>query len=492
MDFDYRVVLPVIIVTAYALLGLLLTPTFRGSARALAVSALLGLGVAGVSIALLGGFEGSTANGLVMVDDFARFFDVVFLIAGAVAVLGSVRYLERADAHHGEYYALILIAVAGMMTMVGSENLLTIFLGLELLSIPLYILAGFTRRRIHAVESSLKYFLLGAFSTGIILYGMAFIYGACRALHLRAIAQALQEGTAEPFAFALGLGLVLAGFAFKIAAVPFHAWAPDVYQGAPTPVAALMAAGTKAAAFGALLRVVHTALPVESAIDWRGALAVLAILTMTVANLIAIAQQNVKRLLAYSSIAHAGYLLVAVVSPVGSGIQSAAFYLLAYTFMTMGAFIVAAVVGRSTEEGEEGYTLASYAGLGRRRPLLALAMTLFMLSLTGIPPTAGFVGKLYIFKAAIGGGHYVLAVIGLVNSAIAAYYYLGLVVAMWMQREAPGPEPSRTGLSAGTAIALSTVATLALGLYPGPILDLARDLYLSLGPQLNSVTLPIQ
>lgn len=480
MRFDYLVVLPVLIVAAYAMLALVLTPAFRGRAGALGATSLLGLAVAGVSVVRLGGYSATTAHGLVLIDDFALFFDFLFIVAGAIAILVSISYMEREGAHHGEYYALILLAVAGMMTMVGSENLLVIFLGLEMLSIPLYVLAGFTRYRTRSVEAALKYFLLGAFSTGFILYGIAFLYGASGSLSLRRIAAALQSGSAGHAAFALGLGLVLVGFAFKIAAVPFHSWAPDVYQGAPTPIAALMAAGTKAAAFGALLRVVHTALPGDVAIDWPRAIGVLAILTMTVANVVAIAQQNVKRLLAYSSIAHAGYLLIAVASPVASGVQGAAFYLVSYTFMTMGAFIVASIVGRSGGEGEDGYRISAYAGLGRRRPMLALAMTLFMLSLTGIPPTAGFVGKLYIFKAAVEGQSYLLAAIGLVNSAIAAYYYLGLVVAMWMQREAEGPGPAPSGFPAGVALAISSAATLALGIYPGPLLEIARGLSASL------------
>jgi len=416
----------------------------------------------------------------VLVDDFALYFDLLFLLAGAIAILASVQYLEREESHHGEYYALVLFSVAGMMTMVSSENLLVIFLGLELLSIPLYILSGFTRTRIRSVEAALKYFLLGAFSTGIILYGIAFLYGGSGTLDLRRLAAALAAGTASHSVFAIGVGLVLVGFAFKIAAVPFHAWVPDVYQGAPTPVVALMAAGTKAAAFGALLRIVHTGLPAAGGIDWRNVLIVLAVLTMTAGNLIAIAQRNIKRMLAYSSIAHAGYLLVAVVSPIGSGVQSAAFYLLSYTFMTMGAFIVALIVGKSGGEGEEGYSLSAYAGLGKRRPALAIAMTIFLLSLIGIPGTAGFIGKLFIFKAAVEGRLYILAAVGLLNSVVAAYYYLGPIVAMWMQGEAEGPGPARAGISASAALAISSAATLVLGVYPAPVLDIARELYLYL------------
>ncbi len=477
MNFDFHVVLPILVVVAYGLLVLVLTPAFRGAARLLAGASLFGLGLSAWFTFKLRGVELTTANGLVLVDDFALYFDLLFLLAGAIAILASVQYLEREKAHHGEYYALVLFSVAGMMTMVSSENLLVIFLGLELLSIPLYVLSGFTRDKVRSVEAALKYFLLGAFSTGIILYGMAFVYGACGSLELRRLAAALNAGSASHSLFAIGIGLVLVGFAFKIAAVPFHAWVPDVYQGAPTPVVALMAAGTKAAAFGALLRVVHTGLPAAGGIDWRGALTILAILTMTLGNVIAIAQRNIKRMLAYSSIAHAGYLLVAVVSPVASGVQGVAFYLLSYTFMTMGAFIVASMVGRSGGEGEEGYSLSAYAGLGRRRPVMALVMTVFLLSLVGIPGTAGFIAKLYVFKAAVEGRLWVLAAIGLLNSVIAAYYYLTPVVAMWMQPEAEGPGPARAGVSVSAALAICGVATLAFGIYPAPLLEIARELY---------------
>jgi NADH-quinone oxidoreductase subunit N len=492
MTPNFAVVLPVLIVAASALLVLVFTPAFpRKDSRFLALASFWGLGVAAFTVIsqYRRGFAGTTAGGLVLVDNFSLWFDLIFLVAGGIAILASPSYLERENAGHGEYYALILFSVAGMMTMVGSENLLIIFLGLELLSIPLYILSGFLRDRARSVESALKYFLLGAFSTGFILYGIAFIYGATGSLDLQDIQKALAGGGVPRWTLAVGVGLTLVGFAFKIAAVPFHAWVPDVYQGAPTPIAALMAAGTKAAAFGALLRIVHTGLPLTAGIDWRAALGILAVLTMTVGNVIAIAQTNIKRLLAYSSIAHAGYLLIAVVarsredapgSTIQSGVQAAAFYLVSYTFMTMGAFVVASIVGKSGGSGEEGYSLSAYAGLGRRRPFLAIAMTVFMFSLTGIPPTAGFIGKLYIFKAAVEGHLWLLAVIGVLNSAIAAYYYLGPVVAMWMEKEADGPGPVRATPAVIAALAISSAATVILGVYPGPLLELARELYISL------------
>src|SRR5262245_9598062 len=492
MNFDFHVVMPVLIVAAYGLLVLVFTPAFpRKDTRLLAAASLVGLGVAAWKVVRLRGYTAATAGGLVLVDDFALWFDLLFLTAGAIAILASSSYLDREDASHGEYYSLVLFSIAGMMTMAGSENLLMIFLGLELLSIPLYILSGFLRDRIRSVESALKYFLLGAFSTGFILYGIAFIYGATGSLDLREIHEALAGGGVSRWTLAVGVGLAFVGFAFKIAIVPFHAWVPDVYQGAPTPVVALMAAGTKAAAFAALLRVVHTGLPLSAGVDWQTALGVLSVLTMTVGNVIAIAQTNIKRMRAYSSIAHAGYLLIAVVaraeggvtptgSPIESGVQAVAFYLVSYTFMTMGAFVVASIVGKSGGTGEEGYQLSSYAGLGRRRPVLAIAMTVFMLSLTGIPPTAGFVGKLAIFKAAVEGHLYWLAIAGLLNSAIGAYYYLGPVVAMWMHKETDGPGPVPATIAVSTALSISVAGTLVLGVYPGPLLEIARELCVSL------------
>ncbi len=502
--FDLWVVLPTVTVAVYALLLLVLSPALRGSRHMPAGIATMAILLAGAAIWRDWGLDASTAYGMVQADSFSRCFHLAFLATGLMAVLLSSQYLERVRAHHAEYYALILIALAGMMTMSASANLLVLFTGLEMLSIPLYVLSGLTRTRPRSVESSLKYFLLGAFSTGFVVYGLALIYGATGTLDVTEIVAA--RATA-PLLLA-GMGLVFIGFAFKVAAVPFHAWAPDVYQGAPTVVTAFMAAGTKAAAFAALLRILVSGFAgANTAVAWTNLAAVLAVLTMTVANVTALAQTNVKRMLAWSSVAHAGYLLIALAT-VGRGIvdrgageitdggpaagaQALGFYLISYAFMTAGAFGVAMLVGRDAgpdaaeqahapaadAHGDEGYSLAAYDGLGRRRPALAAAMTIFMLSLAGLPPTAGFIGKFYIFKGAVDVGLLGLAIAGGLNAVIGAAYYLRIVVAMYFKPATDDTAGAPATASSAAALVVAVGGTLVLGLAPGPVLALAREIY---------------
>jgi len=436
-------------------------------------------GASAVSV-LMHGRPGEILEGAVLIDAPALAFHLIFVLVALLTVLMSANHLRSEGCAFGEFYSLILFAVCGMSMMASSTHLLTIFLGLEILSISLYVLAGFARDRVNAIEGALKYFLLGAFSTGFLLYGIALFYGASGRLDLRGIATHLSAergGPVHPMMLAAA-GLVLIGFAFKIAAVPFHFWAPDVYQGSMGPVAGFMAAGTKAAAFAALLRVLDVALgsdPMQA--RWTGVLHAVAILTMIVGNVVALAQQNVKRMLAYSSIANAGYLLVAVVAG-GAGSQGRSivlFYLAVYAFMTIGAFSVAALLGR-TGEGDQGYAIGAYAGLSRRRPYLAAAMAIFMLSLTGIPPTGGFIGKFYIFKAAVDAGKYDLAIIGLLASVVSAYYYLRIVVQMYVRDPGyeTGPEPLRP--SEALAIFAAAAATLWIGVFPSALLAITRSL----------------
>jgi len=393
-------------------------------------------------------------------------------------VLSAAEFLKSSGAPHGEFYALILFAVCGMTIMAASENLLSLFLGLEILSICLYALAGFTRDESHAVEGALKYFLLGAFSTGFILYGIALLYGATGRIDLTGIAAHLtggMPGVVDPLILA-GMALLLVGLAFKVAAVPFHFWAPDVYQGSMTPVSGFMATGTKAAAFAMLLRILTDGLA-DAAIreQWIAVLSGVALLTMIVGNIVALAQQNIKRMLAYSSIANAGYLLVAVVAGGrrGGGPSLVVFYLGAYTFMTLGAFAMASLLGRSTGGGA-AYEITSYAGLARRRPYLAAAMAIFMLSLTGIPPTGGFMGKFYVFKAAIDAGMYDLAVVGVLASVVGAVYYMRVVVQMYLREPAAGAVLPATSPGEALAIVIAAVGTLWIGLFPTGLLGLAR------------------
>jgi len=426
------------------------------------------------------GYREELFDGAILVDPRALGFHLIFVIVAALTTLSSPGQLRAEGVGYGEYFALLLFSVTGMSMMASTESLLTLFLGLEILSISLYVLAGFTRDRVNAIEGALKYFLLGAFSTGFLLYGIALFYGATGRIDLPGIAShlaAARGGPPDPMLL-VASGLVLIGLAFKVAAVPFHFWAPDVYQGSMAPVAGFMAAGTKAAAFAALLRVLETALHGDPTGLRSGAvLHGLALLTMVTGNVLALAQQNIKRLLAYSSIANAGYLLVAALSggPGGRGSSIVLFYLAAYAFMTIGAFSVAALVGRAGEE-DQGYSLSAYAGLSRRKPWLAAAMALFMLSLTGIPPTGGFMGKFYVFKAAVDTGQFDLAIVGLLSSVIGAFYYLRIVVQMYVREPVPGTGTAQPGPAEALGIAVAAAATLWIGLFPGDLLALVQGL----------------
>ncbi len=453
-----------------------------GDLRWPALHALFFLVLSGVSaLSLLArGYREELFDRAILVDPQALAFHLIFVVVALLTVLSSVNHLKMEGYAFAEFFALIQFSVAGMSMMASSQNLLTIFLGLEILSISLYVLAGFTRDQVNSIEGALKYVLLGAVSTGFLLYGIALLYGVSGRIDLPGIAAhiSVERGApVDPMVLA-ATALILIGLAFKIAAVPFHFWAPDVYQGAMAPVAGFMATGTKAAAFAALLRVLSVALgadPLQA--RWNAILHVLALLTMVAGNLMALAQQNIKRMLAYSSIANAGYLLVAVVSagPGGPGRSVVLFYLSAYAFMTLGAFSVAAILGRAGE-GDQGYAITAYAGLSRRRPYLAAAMAIFMLSLTGIPPTGGFMGKFYVFKAAVDAGRYDLAIVGVLASVVGAFYYLRVVMQMYVRDPAGegGPAPLRP--AEALAIFAAAAATLWIGLFPAGLLALVQSL----------------
>jgi len=480
-DLDLVLIMPVVALTAFALAALLLSPWFgRGNSSVLgALMALPGIAIAAAYCWRLWGVttaEGplTTAAGMVRIDGFGLFFSLIVLTVGALSVLASMRFLQREDADHPEFYPLLLIALTGMLIMLHTTHLMMVLIGLEVFSLSLYVLTGLTRARERSVESALKYFLLGAFSSGFLVYGLALIYGAARTLDMTKIA-AVATGRPTTLLW-IGMGLTLIGLAFKIAVVPFHQWVPDVYTGAPTTVTGFMAAATKTAAFAVLLRFLVGAFGNNTDI-WVPMLWWLAILTMTVANLVALAQTNLKRLLAFSSIAHAGYLLVAVVSGSEDGVPAVIFYLGAYAFMTVGAFTVLAAVGHGDAESESGYELSNWAGLGWRRPWLGAAMMVFLMSLAGIPLTGGFLGKYVIFQAAIRSGFYGLAVVMAINAAIAAYYYLRIVVAMYMREpeegEVYGPLPVDASMAA--VMVVSVVGVMVLGILPGWVLVAIRN-----------------
>jgi NADH-quinone oxidoreductase subunit N len=372
-------------------------------------------------------------------------------------------------AESGEYYGLILFSASGMMLLASANDLIVVFLAIEVMSLSLYVMAGIFKTRRTSSEASMKYFLLGAFASSFLLYGIALIYGATGSTNFERIATAV-AGQPRSTMFLLGMGLLLVGFGFKISAVPFHMWAPDVYEGAPTSVAALIATGSKAAAFAALIRLLggalRTAQPDVSAILW-----VLAVLSMTLGNVVALVQSNLKRMLAYSSIAHVGYMLVGLVAGDGGGAGAVLFYLLAYVFTTAGAFGAILLCERG---GGEAVEVGDYAGLARRHPLLAGALSLFLLSLIGIPPLAGFFAKFSVFGSAVRAGYVWLAVIAVLNSAVAAYYYLRVIVYMYM-REAEGESAAYApSFAGGLALAIALVGIVLLGVMPAPFVDLAQ------------------
>jgi len=435
------------------------------------------IGLVGVILALILSFPlfGEVQYGfsdMVVADNFAAFFKIVFGMICLLTILISIGYTRRKEIPTAEYYALLLFSTLGMMLMASGTNLLTIFLGLETMSISIYVLAGIIRNDPKSIESAMKYFILGAFATGFFLYGVALIYGSTGSFNLKEIAShILTSGDAgrSPLLI-IGIALLTIGFGFKVATVPFHMWVPDVYEGAPTSITAFMATGVKAAAFASLVRVFYSALGAFQP-DWTAIMWLLAVATMTVGNIVAISQSNIKRMLAYSSIAHAGYILVAFTAGNDLGTSSILFYLLAYAFMNIGAFAVVILLGK---KGEENTRIADYAGIGFRYPLVAAAMTIFMLSLAGIPPLAGFMGKFYIFSAAVKAEFYWLAVIGVLNSAVSVYYYLRVTVLMYFreaERDLPGLTFSPTAI-VGVAIAVAGV--LYLGIFPSTILDLAK------------------
>jgi len=479
---ELTTILPILLPMMGGIWVLLQVAALRGRAlRVSAAESMIVLGFSAVSAAMLlaRGGGGRALHGALVVDRQALLFHMIFVVVAGLTIMISLAHLEHLGAAHGEFYALVLFAVSGMTVMAASENLLAIFVGLELLSIPLYILAGFTRDKVYSIEAALKYYLLGAFSTGYIVYGIALLYGATGRIDLDGIAQVVASSDAsgvDPVLLAGG-ALLLIGLAFKIAAVPFHFWAPDVYQGATAPVAGFMATGTKAAAFAALIRVVGVALAAQPVRDkWIGVVSILAILTMVIGNLIALAQLNIKRMLAYSSIANAGYLLVALAASGrnGTGAAPILFYLVVYAFMTIGAFGVAAILGREGES-DQGFSITAYAGLGRRRPWLAAAMAVFMLSLTGIPPAGGFMAKFYIFRDAVRAGLVPLAAIGLLASVVGAFYYLRIIVQMYFREPAPaGAAPVALAPTDVLALALAAAAILWIGLFPGTLLDIVR------------------
>ncbi len=470
-DLNLRVIAPALIVAISAivvLLAELVTPAERK--RWLGYLSIFGLLLAAIAAAGLAGPAVSAFRGMVVADNFGVFLTLTILIGAVLSILLSMDYVRVHGLEQGEYYVLMLASVSGMILMATASDLIVVFLGLELLSLPLYILAAFQRENSASLEAGLKYFLLGAFSSAFFLYGIALIYGSTGTTQFDSLAKFILPLSSINDMLIVGFGLLLAGLAFKVALVPFHWWTPDVYEGAPTAVTAFMSVAVKAAAFGAFFRAFLIAVPAP-AIDWRVLMAVLAVLTMTLGNVAALLQSNIKRMLAYSSIAHAGYILVALVAAGQNGAAAALFYLLAYTVTNLGAF--GAVIALS-DDTRERLNVAEFAGAARSHPLVAAAMTICLLSLAGFPPFGGFVGKFLIFGAAVENGWTWLAVVGVLNSLVSVYFYLRPVVQMYMNDPAPGWDKGRVAPLVGIALALAVLGVVLLGVFPTPAIAFAQ------------------
>jgi NADH-quinone oxidoreductase subunit N len=464
------------LVLVIAALGLMVTDAFiknKSEQRPLLWIGLAGiLGSLAVAWSLWGREPAYGFSGMVVVDNFSTFFTVLFLTAGGLTLLLSDSYVRKLGLAPGEYYALTLFATSGMVLMARSTDLIMLFLGLEVLSVSLYVLAGYLRSSDRSAEGALKYFLLGAFSTGFLLYGIALLYGVSGSTRLADIGTMVaQENLLQQPMLLAGMGLLLTGFGFKVAMVPFHMWAPDVYEGAPSPITAYMSVGVKAAAFAALLRVFSGSLAGLDA-HWRELLWIGSVLTMTLGNLAALLQNNIKRMLAYSSIAHAGYILIGVVAGGEIGTAAVLYYLLVYTLMNIGAF---AVVIAIEKKDEQQLDLRDYAGLGAKHPALGVAMAIFMFSLAGIPPLSGFMGKFYIFSAAVKQGYLALTIIGVLNSLVSVYYYLRVTIMMFMKE--PEGEPAAVIFQPALIIVLIVAVffTIQMGLFPATYLQIAKS-----------------
>ena len=467
-SIDLIALAPVLVLSVFAM-GVLVLDLWAGKNKTLLMFvSLVGLLMTAISAFAKHPIPAFAFTDSYTVDHLSLFFICIFTLSSALAILLSSEYNEREGIKAGEYYPLILLCTVGMILLASSTDMIMIFLGIEIVSICLYVLAGIRRDHPASNEAALKYFLLGAFATGFLLYGMTLVYGSTGSTNLFKIAEFIKSDSAQSNPLLLmGIVLLVIGFGFKVAAAPFHMWAPDVYQGAPTPVTAFMAVGPKAAAFAAFFRVFSEAVP-DLAPSWEILLCTVAVLSMVVGNLGAIMQTNIKRMLAFSSISHAGYLLIAVISKSSLSGSSLLFYMLSYAFTTFGAFGIIILLGR---KGEENLELENYSGLAYKHPLMALSMTVFLLSLGGMPPFAGFVAKFYIFSAAIEEGFITLVIIAVLNSAISFYYYLKVVVFMYMKEPAGEFNISLTPMTLFVVI-LGLIGTIELGIFPDTIISL--------------------
>ena len=493
-DVNLTLISPELIVGIAGVIVMLVDAFTRRSQRSitatLSILALLAAGVASIWLWIKWPTTRSAFNGMIVLDELRLSFTLIFLIVSILTVLIATVWIDSESLPAGEFHSLLLFATCGMMLMASAGDLVIVFLGLELLSIATYVLAGFRRTDVRSNEASLKYFILGSFASAFLLYGIALIYGATATAtlpgttNIALIAERMNQSLYPPLLFA-GAAMLLVGFGFKIATAPFHVWTPDVYEGAPTPVTAFMAAGPKAAGFASFMRVFLFGFPIVTTAastsgyahkSWVGALAIMAVLTMTVGNVVAIVQNNVKRMLAYSSIAHAGYALVGFVAAGAAtdpeqrnaASSSVAFYLLTYAVMNMGAFAIVTLIAR---RGDRQNNVEDYNGIGFTSPVLAFSLSIFLLSLLGMPLTAGFMGKIVVFSAALNQGYVWLVVIGVLNTAVSAYYYLRLIIVMFFRERSVEWEPPKVPAAVAFALVITVAAVFYLGLFPGRVIS---------------------
>ncbi len=501
-DVNFLIILPELIIGVVAVI-VMLVDAFAPSKQRWVTGIISLLGLLAGAVAVVWMWRGGVAspendfNGMIVLDELRLAFTLIFLLVSALTILISVVWVEGENLPAGEFHSLLMFATCGMMLMASGNDLVIIFLGLEILSIATYVMAGFRRTDLRSNESSLKYFILGSFSSAFLLYGIALIYGATATVgglpgttNITQIAARLNDSQYPALLFA-GAALMIVGFGFKIATAPFHVWTPDVYEGAPTPVTAFMAAGPKAAGFASFLRVFVFGFPFVVAAAgalspdalihkaWLTALTVIAILTMIIGNVVAIVQNNVKRMLAYSSIAHAGYALVGFVAAGAASdatkrseaLAAVAFYMLTYAVMNLGAFAVVTLIARG---GDRRTEVEDYNGIGFRAPVLAFALSLFLLSMLGLPLTAGFMGKIMVFRAALDAGYYVLVVVGVINTAISAYFYLRLIIVMFFRERTTEWNAPVVPASITIALVITVLGTFYLGIFPGRVLEVFR------------------
>ena len=493
-DVNLTLILPELIVALAGVIVMIVdafsSPRQRLVTGTLSLLAMLAAAAATIWLWVARPLAASAFNGMIVLDEFRLSFTMIFIVVAILTLLIATIWIETENLPAGEFHSLLLFATAGMMLMASAGDLVIVFLGLEILSIATYVLAGFRRTDTRSNESSLKYFILGSFASAFLLYGIALIYGATATntlpgtTNIATIATRLDQSLYPPLLFA-GIAMLLVGFGFKIATAPFHVWTPDVYEGAPTPVTAFMAAGPKAAGFASFMRVFLFGFPIVTAAAstagfahaaWVGALAIMAALTMTIGNVVAIVQNNVKRMLAYSSIAHAGYALVGFVAAGAAtdpaqrsaAVTAVIFYLLTYAVMNMGAFAIVTIIAR---KGDQQNEVEDYNGIGFRSPVLAFSLSIFLLSLLGMPLTAGFMGKIMVFSAAVNQGYIWLVVLGVLNTAISAYYYLRLIIVMFFRERTAAWEPPRIPASVAVALILTIVGVFYLGLFPGRVIN---------------------